>query len=39
LPDTSRYHDACGSPLDVRLWCPTCGVVVDDDHSDELEHL
>jgi DNA-binding HxlR family transcriptional regulator len=23
-------HDACGSALDARWWCPTCATVVDD---------
>lgn len=32
-------HRACGSPLETRLWCPTCDVVVDDPDADELEHL
>jgi len=31
-------HDACGTGLEVRLWCPTCERVVDPDH-DELHHL
>jgi len=22
-------HAACGTPLDVRWWCPTCDLVVD----------
>ena len=24
-------HAACGTPLEVRLWCPTCGLPADDD--------
>jgi DNA-binding HxlR family transcriptional regulator len=39
VPDRARYHAACGSPLEVRLWCPTCGVAVDDAHADELDRL
>jgi DNA-binding HxlR family transcriptional regulator len=27
------HHAACGSPVEVRLWCPTCDRVVDDDES------
>src|SRR6187431_3230228 len=23
-------HDLCGTPLEVRWYCPTCGLVVDD---------
>jgi DNA-binding HxlR family transcriptional regulator len=24
--DRAPVHDACGSALEVRWWCPTCGV-------------
>jgi DNA-binding HxlR family transcriptional regulator len=27
----ARVHEACGSTLEPRLWCPTCDVAVDDD--------
>lgn len=27
-------HDACGSPLEVRWWCPTCAAVADPDEAD-----
>lgn len=33
-----RSHDACGTPLELRHWCPTCERVVDPGH-DELTHL
>jgi DNA-binding HxlR family transcriptional regulator len=26
-------HAECGTPLDVRWWCPTCERVVDDDEG------
>jgi DNA-binding HxlR family transcriptional regulator len=26
-------HQACGTPLDVRWYCPTCDRLVDDDHT------
>lgn len=26
-PDT--FHDACGTPLELRPWCPTCDRLVD----------
>jgi DNA-binding HxlR family transcriptional regulator len=30
-------HDACGTPLEVRPWCPTCEVAVEAGSSaDEL---
>ena len=28
-----RAHEVCGSPLEMRPWCPTCERVVDDDHD------
>jgi DNA-binding HxlR family transcriptional regulator len=39
LPDLARYHEACGTPLETRLWCPTCGRVVEEDHGDDLDRL
>jgi DNA-binding HxlR family transcriptional regulator len=27
-------HDLCGTPLEVRWYCPTCGLVVDDPEHD-----
>lgn len=32
-------HGACGTPLEVRWYCPTCERTVDDDEADELEYL
>jgi DNA-binding HxlR family transcriptional regulator len=32
-------HDACGTPLEVRWYCPTCERTVDEDEADELEYL
>lgn len=31
-------HELCGTPVEVRRWCPTCERVVDDEAS-ELHHL
>ena len=31
-------HQACGTPLELRAWCPTCERVVSDD-EDGLHHL
>jgi DNA-binding HxlR family transcriptional regulator len=28
-------HDLCGTPLEVRWYCATCGLVVDDPEHDE----
>jgi DNA-binding HxlR family transcriptional regulator len=39
LPGGARYHETCGTPLDIRLWCPTCGCVVEEDRSDDLDRL
>jgi hypothetical protein len=33
------YHDACGTPLELRPWCPTCGLAVDDADAGELDRL
>jgi DNA-binding HxlR family transcriptional regulator len=31
-------HDACGTALETRWYCPTCARVVDDDEGDGLTH-
>ena len=31
------HHDLCGTPLEVRWYCPTCGVSTDE--SDDLWHV
>jgi DNA-binding HxlR family transcriptional regulator len=36
---TGRHHDACGSGLEVRLWCPTCERVVGDGEASDLHHV
>jgi DNA-binding HxlR family transcriptional regulator len=33
------YHETCGTPLELRPWCPTCGVVADDADVDDLDRL
>jgi DNA-binding HxlR family transcriptional regulator len=33
------YHDTCGTAVELRPWCPTCGRVVDETEADELDHL
>jgi DNA-binding HxlR family transcriptional regulator len=38
-PAAARHHDACGSDLELRLWCPTCERVVGEDESSDLHHL
>ena len=32
-------HEACGSALEARWWCPTCEVVVDDPDEDDLVYI
>jgi DNA-binding HxlR family transcriptional regulator len=29
------HHDACGTSLETRWWCPTCAVAVDDAQASE----
>ncbi len=33
------HHDACGTDLEVRLWCPTCEQVAEDGQASDLHHL
>jgi DNA-binding HxlR family transcriptional regulator len=33
------YHGRCGTPLELRPWCPTCGLPVDDADADDLDRL
>ncbi len=28
-----RFHDSCGTALELRPWCPTCDRAVDDEES------
>lgn len=32
-------HDACGTPLEPRWWCPTCGTAADPVDGEEPPHL
>jgi DNA-binding HxlR family transcriptional regulator len=32
-------HEACGTALEARWWCPSCEQVVDDPADDELVHV
>jgi DNA-binding HxlR family transcriptional regulator len=32
-------HEVCGSALEARWYCPSCGVVVDDPDSEDLVHV
>ena len=37
--DAAMAHDACGTPMEARWWCPTCSRVVDDDRGDEMRFV
>jgi DNA-binding HxlR family transcriptional regulator len=32
-------HEACGTPLEARWYCPTCGHSVDDDEAAHLHYV
>ncbi len=32
-------HAVCGTPLEARLWCPTCASAVDRPAADELRRV
>jgi DNA-binding HxlR family transcriptional regulator len=32
-------HAVCGTPMEARLWCPTCVRVVDEADADELRFV
>jgi DNA-binding HxlR family transcriptional regulator len=32
-------HDACGTPLEARWYCPTCARMVDDDEAPDLRYM
>jgi DNA-binding HxlR family transcriptional regulator len=32
-------HEACGTALEARWWCPSCEQVVDDPADDDLVHV
>jgi DNA-binding HxlR family transcriptional regulator len=32
-------HEACGSTLEARWWCPTCDLVVDEPDDEGLVHV
>ena len=29
------HHEACGTSLETRWWCPTCAIAVDDTQANE----
>lgn len=37
--EAGLHHDACGTPLEARWFCPTCEAVVDDEDGSELRRV
>ena len=35
-PEGRPTHSLCGTPLEVRWWCPVCEQPVGDEHDEEL---
>ena len=35
----AMHHGACGTPVDVRWYCPTCARTVDNDETDEVRFV
>jgi DNA-binding HxlR family transcriptional regulator len=33
------YHDTCGTPIELRQWCPTCERILDDAEADDLDRV
>lgn len=36
---TGTRHEACGTPLEARWYCPTCAREVTQHEADEVDHL
>jgi DNA-binding HxlR family transcriptional regulator len=32
-------HDPCGTPMEARWFCPTCGVALGEDEDPDLHHV
>ena len=37
--DDGPRHGACGTPLETRWYCPTCGVTVESPDEEELHRV
>jgi DNA-binding HxlR family transcriptional regulator len=37
--DAAPRHVTCGTTLETRWYCPTCGVTVEDPEATELHHV
>jgi DNA-binding HxlR family transcriptional regulator len=38
VDDTPLHHRSCGTTVEVRWYCPTCHVIVDDANTDDLRY-
>ena len=38
-PAQAPRHDACGTPIEARWYCPTCDRLVDDEPHHAADHL
>jgi len=38
-PAEPMRHGACGTPVEARLWCPTCARSIEEPEADELRFL
>jgi DNA-binding HxlR family transcriptional regulator len=36
---STQYHRACGTSLELRPWCPTCGLVIDESEADDVDRF
>jgi DNA-binding HxlR family transcriptional regulator len=39
LPAEAPHHQACGTPLEARWYCPTCDHLVEDEPELEMQFL
>jgi rubrerythrin len=39
LPAEAPRHQACGTPLEARWYCPTCDHLVEDEPELEMQFL
>jgi DNA-binding HxlR family transcriptional regulator len=37
--DEAPRHDVCGTPLETRWYCPTCGLAVESPDEEELHRV
>ena len=37
--EAGARHETCGTPLETRLWCPTCARAADEDERPDVQVL